>query len=55
MMGDGVIELKKIRGLVEAAGYDGRCEVEILSKLDWWKRPVDEIVRTCVECHQSVV
>lgn len=55
MMGDGVIELKKIRALVEDAGYDGPCEVEIFSKLDWWKRPVDEIVRTCVERHQSVV
>ena len=55
MMGDGVIELKKIRSLVEDAGYDGPCEVEIFSKLDWWTRPVDEIVRTCVERHQSVV
>jgi sugar phosphate isomerase/epimerase len=55
MMGDGVIELKKIRALVEGAGYDGPCEVEIFSKLDWWKRPVDEIVRTCVERHRSVV
>ena len=55
MMGDGVIELKRIRALVEDAGYDGRCEVEIFSKLDWWKRPVDEIVRTCVERHRSVV
>jgi len=55
MMGDGVIELKKIRALVEDAGYDGPCEVEIFSKLDWWRRPVDEIVRTCVQRHQSVV
>jgi sugar phosphate isomerase/epimerase len=55
MMGDGVIELKKIRALVEGAGYDGLCEVEIFSKLDWWNRPVDEIVRTCVERHRSVV
>ena len=55
MMGDGVIELKKIRALVEDAGYDGPCEVEIFSKLDWWMRPVDEIVRTCVARHQSVV
>ena len=31
MMGDGIIELKKIRALVEAAGYAGHVEVEIFS------------------------
>src|SRR6266478_9148405 len=31
MMGDGVIDLRRIRGWVEAAGYDGFCEVEIFS------------------------
>lgn len=35
MMGDGVIELKKIRGWIEAAGYEGYSEVEIFSSLDW--------------------
>lgn len=55
MMGDGIIELKKIRGWVEAAGYDGCCEVEIFSSRDWWKRDPDEVLKTCVERHQSVV
>ena len=31
MMGDGIIELQKIRGWVEAAGYSGFAEVEIFS------------------------
>ena len=31
MMGDGVIDLRSIRAMVEAAGYRGHCEVEILS------------------------
>jgi sugar phosphate isomerase/epimerase len=31
MMGDGVIDLRAIRALVERAGYRGHCEVEILS------------------------
>ncbi len=31
MMGDGVIDLRAIRAMVEAAGYRGHCEVEILS------------------------
>jgi sugar phosphate isomerase/epimerase len=31
MMGDGIIKLKKLRALVEAAGYTGHMEVEIFS------------------------
>ena len=55
MMGDGIIELKKIRGLVEAAGcYGGHVEVEIFSQA-WWSRPADELLDTCVERYQSVV
>jgi sugar phosphate isomerase/epimerase len=49
MMGDGVIDLPRIRGWVEAAGYVGFQEVEIFSELDWWKRDPDEVLRTCKE------
>lgn len=55
MMGDGVIELRKIRAAVEAAGFAGFCEVEIFSELDWWQRPMDEVLATCIERHRSVV
>lgn len=55
MMGDGVIELKKIRGWVEQAGYAGFAEVEIFSEHDWWQRPGDSVLDTCVERHRSVV
>ena len=48
MMGDGVIDLPGIRRMIEAAGYHGPEEVEIFSKLDWWTRPGDEVVGTCV-------
>jgi sugar phosphate isomerase/epimerase len=44
MMGDGVIDLRRIRGLVEAAGYAGLIEVEIFST-DWWRRDPDEVLR----------
>ena len=47
MMGDGVIELPKIRGWVEAAGYAGFQEVEIFSERDWWQRDPDEVLDTC--------
>ena len=38
MMGDGVIDLPYIRGLVEKAGYTGCIEVEIFSAENWWKK-----------------
>ncbi len=49
MMGDGVIDLDGIRAMIEAAGYDGPQEVEIFSRDDWWQRPGDEILATCLE------
>jgi sugar phosphate isomerase/epimerase len=55
MMGDGVIDLRGIRAMVEATGYAGHCEVEILSANNWWKRDPDEVLRICIERHQAVV
>lgn len=53
MMGDGVIDLPRIRGLIEQAGYRGFTEIEIFSANDWWRRPGDEVVRTCIARFQS--
>ncbi|MBS0344186.1 MAG: sugar phosphate isomerase/epimerase [Proteobacteria bacterium] len=55
MMGDGAIELRKIRGWVEAAGYAGYSEVEIFSAQDWWLRGGEETLAACIERHRSVV
>lgn len=55
MMGDGVVELKKIRGWVEAAGFTGFSEVEIFSNLDWWQRPGAETLDVCIERHKTAV
>ena len=49
MMGDGVIDLKSIRQMVEAAGYDGLIETEIFSINNWWKKPMDETLRVIKE------
>ncbi len=54
MPGDGVIDIRKIRGLVEAQGFDGFCEVEIFSDR-WWARPLDEVLATCIERHKTAV
>ena len=53
MMGDGVIDLARIRGWVEAAKYTGFHEVEIFSELDWWQRDPDEVMRVCKQRHQE--
>jgi sugar phosphate isomerase/epimerase len=53
MMGDGVIELRRIRGAVERVGYAGPIEVEIFNQA-WWDTPGDETLRVMkqryVEC-----
>ncbi|ASY59682.1 sugar phosphate isomerase/epimerase family protein [Sinorhizobium sp. CCBAU 05631] len=53
MMGDGVIDLKEIRGMIEAADFLGAQEVEIFSADNWWKRPAEEVIATCVERFRS--
>jgi sugar phosphate isomerase/epimerase len=54
MMGDGVIDIPAIRAAVEAQGYAGYSEIEIFSN-DWWERPMNEVLRACVERHRTVV
>ncbi|WP_018700835.1 sugar phosphate isomerase/epimerase family protein [Amorphus coralli] len=49
MMGDGVIDIPRLRGLVEAQGFDGLVEVEIFSELDWWTRDADEVLAAVLE------
>jgi sugar phosphate isomerase/epimerase len=55
MMGDGVIDLRGIRHEVEAVGYAGYSEVEIFSENNWWTKPMDEVLATCIERHRTVV
>jgi sugar phosphate isomerase/epimerase len=54
MMGDGIVELRKIRTLLEAAGYTGAIEVEIFSD-HWWSRPAEEVLDTCIARYHTVV
>ena len=54
MMGDGVIDLPRIRGWVEAAGYKGAVEVEIFSAANWWKRDPDEVLVVVKERYRTV-
>jgi sugar phosphate isomerase/epimerase len=54
MTGDGVIDIRKVRGWVEAQGFDGFCELEIFSHR-WWTRPMDEVLATAIERHTAAV
>ena len=54
MMGDGVIDIKSVRQAVEAQGFAGYSEIEIFSN-DWWGKPMDEVLKTCIQRHRTVV
>ena len=53
MMGDGVIDLPKIRASSRPPAT-GMIEVEIFSR-DWWRRDPDEVLRIIAERYQTVV
>ena len=54
MMGDGMIDIKALRSAVEAQGFAGYSEIEIFSN-DWWAKPMDDVLQTCIARHRSVV
>jgi sugar phosphate isomerase/epimerase len=55
MMGDGVIEIPRIRRWVEDQGFDGYSEVEIFSARNWWQRDHAQVLDTCIERHRIAV
>jgi sugar phosphate isomerase/epimerase len=55
MMGDGVIDIRTIRGWLEDIGYRGAIEVEIFSTRNWWRRDPEDVVRICLERFRSSV
>lgn len=54
MMGDGLIDIPRIRGWMEDNGYVRYSEVEIFSE-NWWSRPIDDVLDTCIARHRTVV
>ena len=49
MMGDGVADIRGLRGVVEAAGFQGPCEVEVFSADNWWQRDPGEVLDVVVQ------
>jgi sugar phosphate isomerase/epimerase len=54
MMGDGVIDIASVRSAVEAQGFAGYSEIEIFSS-EWWSKPIDEVLQTCIARHRTAV
>lgn len=54
LMGDGVIEIGRLREAVERAGYKGPIEVEIFNEA-LWAQPVNEIVGQVANRFQKIV
>ena len=54
LMGQGVIEIRRLRGAVEEAGYDGPIEVEIFNE-EVWQMPVREIIQKVRACYLEAV
>jgi sugar phosphate isomerase/epimerase len=54
MMGDGVIEIRRLRDAAQAAGYSGPIEVEIFNEA-LWSLSADEIMRRTVERFREYV
>jgi sugar phosphate isomerase/epimerase len=54
MMGDGVIDLRRIRTAVDETGYDGPIEVEIMNE-KLWSRPIDQTFKIVIERYLTCV
>lgn len=54
LMGEGVIDIPRIRGWVEAAGFSGFNEVEIFSNR-WWSREPEEFLAEIVRAYREHV
>jgi|HubBroStandDraft_6_1064221.scaffolds.fasta_scaffold200959_2 sugar phosphate isomerase/epimerase len=54
MMGDGVIELRRIRAAVDQTGYDGPIEVEIMNE-KIWSQPLDVTFEQTIQSYRDHV
>lgn len=54
LMGQGVIEIQRLRKAVETAGYAGPIEVEIFNE-QLWQTPIEDAVRQIKEAYQEFV
>ncbi|CDX33802.1 Xylose isomerase domain protein TIM barrel [Mesorhizobium sp. SOD10] len=49
MVGDGCVDIARVRGWLDDIGYAGPFELEIFSELDWWQRDPEQTVKIAIE------
>jgi len=54
MMGQGVIEIRRLRHAVEEAGYNGPIEVEIFNE-EVWRTPIRELIQQVRQSYRDTV
>jgi sugar phosphate isomerase/epimerase len=50
LMGEGCIDLRGIRAMVEGVGFDGMIEVEVFSNR-WWEKPTQEFLQAITQAY----
>ncbi|MDG1325380.1 MAG: sugar phosphate isomerase/epimerase [Opitutales bacterium] len=50
LMGEGCIDLRGIRAMVEKNGFNGMIEVEVFSNR-WWEKPTDEFLQAILHAY----
>jgi sugar phosphate isomerase/epimerase len=53
-MGQGVIEIRRLRNAVETAGYSGAIEVEIFNE-KLWQTPINDALRSIRDAYLQFV
>ena len=51
---DGVIDLRRMRDLVRATGFDGFDELELFSERNWWQRDPNEVIEVAMARHREI-
>jgi sugar phosphate isomerase/epimerase len=49
MVGDGVVDIERVKAWLDSIAYIGPFELEIFSELDWWERAPAETIRVGIE------
>ncbi len=54
MMGDGIVEIRRLREAIDQAEYSGPIEVEVFNQR-FWDMPGDDVMRLLIERYGSFV
>jgi sugar phosphate isomerase/epimerase len=49
MVGDGIIDIGRVKSWLDSIAYSGPFELELFSELDWWQRAPEDTVRIGID------